>query len=66
MLIKIRNEKYDGSNEKFYQECLSEIYSGIKNSKDKTMTDTNNNSSDLAKNLVKLLEKTKGKWKKAL
>ena len=59
MLIKIRNEKYDGSNEKFYQECLSEIYSGIKNSKDKTMTDTNNNSSDLAKNLVKLLEKTK-------
>ena len=59
MLIKIRNEKYDGSNEKFYQECLSEIYSGIKNSKDKTMTDTNNNSSDLTTQCKELLEKTK-------
>ena len=57
-LIEIREKLYNGDKEKFNEDLLS-IYNEINNNEDKTMTDTNNNASVLAKNLAKLLKNTK-------
>ena len=58
-LIEIREKLYNGDKEKFNEDLLSIYNEKFNNNEDKTMTDTNNNASDLAKDLAKRLEKTK-------